>query len=770
MAEDGQAFGRLLREWRTAAQLTQEQLAERSGLGTRTIRDLERGRVTRPRRQSIELISAALNLPPSSEDQLTRAGHQPPLNLRPALALRPAAIPRQLPPPIRHFVGRADALRSLNEQLGNGLAPGGTAMTTAIGGPAGVGKTALAIHWAHQAADRFPDGQLYTDLRGFSPLGPPTTAEAAIRGFLDALGVPAERLPGGLEAQAVLHRSLLAERRMFVLLDNAQDAAQVRPLLPGSGNSMVVVTSRGQLDGLAVAEGARQISLDVLTETESADVLGRHLAAGRTASEPSAAAELTTLCARLPLALAIVAGRAAASPGVPLAVLAADLREAGSRLDALATGDEATDVRAVFSWSVRHLSDAAARMFRLLGCHPCWDISAAAAASLTGLPLPQAHRTLRELCGMHLLTEHVASRFTCHDLLRIYAIEQSASRDSESERRAAIHRVLDHYLHTGHRAALLLSPSRVPLTLAPAQPGASPENLADHQEAIAWFQAQHQVMLAGITAAAASGLDAHAWQIPWTMASFLQSRGYWDDYAATQRAALEATQRLGDLPSQMRTQYILGLALGMSSAFADATAHFGESLALSRQLGDSSQQARSHAGLSWMFERQGRYESALDHAQQALELYRSAGDRVGQSEALNAVGWDYALLGSYADALACCQQALTLVSEADGSGPRADILDSIGYAHHNLGNYAQAITSYMQALDIYRQHNDHYRMTTALRHLGDTYYAIGDFSPARDAWQQALKILDEMHHPDADLIHVQLKDPALGSHPAAGPC
>jgi tetratricopeptide (TPR) repeat protein len=594
------------------------------------------------------------------------------------------------------------------------------------------------------------------DLRGFDPSGTPVRPEAAVRGFLDALGVPAERIPADPGAQAALYRSLLAGKRMLVLLDNARDAAQVRSLLPGTRGNLVVVTSRSQLTSLAVTAGATQISLDVLTGAEALELLASWLGPARVAGEREAAAEITELCARLPLALAIMAARAVARPGLPLGALAAELRQARERLDVLATGDTATDVRAVFSWSYQNLGDHAARMFRLTGLHPGPSISAPVAASLVALPLAEARAALRELAAAHLLTEHVPGRYAFHDLLRAYAAEQASTTDSDSGRQAAMHRMLDHYLHTSHAATMLISLSRVPLTLDKAQPGVSPEELVDRQEATTWFEAERRVLLGVTTAAASAGFDTHAWQIPWAFAAFLQFRGHWGEYAATQRAAQAAAQRLGDLSGQAGAHYHLGLAVGMTGSYDEARDHLSQSLVLRQQLGDLVGQARSHEALGWIGERQGRHKDALEHAHLALELHRRAGHQAGQSAALNAIGWFHARLGDYEQALASCQDALALGRESGDRGIQASALDSIGFAQHHLGHHIQAVASYQQALHLYREHGHRHGTSTVLRHLGDTYYATRDFDRARDIWRQALDILDELHHADADEVRAKL--------------
>ena len=369
----------------------------------------------------------------------------------PAARPAPAGLPRELPAAVPHFTGRAGALAVLTELLDRPEFSA-TVVISAINGTAGVGKTALAVHWAHQVSQRFPDGQLYVNLRGYDPSGAPLLSADAVRGFLDALGVPAAQIPAAPQAQAGLYRSLLSGRRMLILLDNARDVAQVRPLLPGSAGCLVLVTSRSQLTGLVAADGARVLTVDVLTDAEALALLGRRLGPERVAAEPAAAAELIMLCARLPLALNIAAARAAARPKHSLAAVAAALRGERGRLDAFDTGDHASSARTVFSWSYRSLSQPAARMFRLLGLHPGPDITEAAAASLAGVAAEAAHRSLAELTAAHLVTEQVPGRFSFHDLLRAYAAEQLGSSDSPPERHAALGRMLDYYLHTAQAA------------------------------------------------------------------------------------------------------------------------------------------------------------------------------------------------------------------------------------------------------------------------------------------------------------------------------
>jgi hypothetical protein len=438
--------------------MTQEQLATTSGTGLRTIRNIESGRIIRPRPSTVRLLADAFELHGGERDRFYRyaflEGHQPAEVLHESqsvdgegsavtspLLLSVHQPPRQLPADTAGFTGRGPELLELGRLLSQSGRPPAVVIS-AIAGTAGTGKTTLAVHWAHRVAGRFPDGQLYVNLRGFHPTGTPVTPAEAIRGFLDALGIPPQRIPTSLDAQAALYRSLLAERRMLIVLDNAACSEQVRPLLPASPTCLVLVTSRHHLTSLTVLEAAHPITLDLLSTTEARQLLAQRLGADRVEAEPHAVEQIITGCARLPLALAIVAARAATHPRFPLATIAVQLRQTRSRLDAL-TGDEpATDLRAVFSWSYHTLSAEAARLFRLAGLHPGPDISTPAVASLAGLPPPHVPPLLAELTGAHLLTEHTPGRYSLHDLLRAYATEQAHHHDSEKQHHAATTRVV----------------------------------------------------------------------------------------------------------------------------------------------------------------------------------------------------------------------------------------------------------------------------------------------------------------------------------------
>jgi tetratricopeptide (TPR) repeat protein/transcriptional regulator with XRE-family HTH domain len=765
----GDGFGALLRRHRLASGLTQEELAERAALSVRAIAAMEAGRTARPRAHSVRLLADALSLRGLDRELLARLGRPGPASadvtsggamngLSAADRTQPPDVtPRQLPAAVPHFAGRADELTAMTGLLETTTKAGGTIIVSAIAGTAGVGKTALAVHWAHQAAYRFPDGQLYVNLRGFDPSGEPVSADEAIRGFLDALGVPAAHIPATTQARAGLYRSLLAGRSVLIVLDNARDAGQVRPLLPGSPACLVVVTSRSQLAGLIAADGARPLLLDVLTPADAHELLTRRLGAERLAAEPRAAEELIELCARLPLALAVVAARAATSAGLTLDELASDLRVTVRRLDALDTGDAATSPRAVFSWSYQMLSAPAARMFRLLGLHPGPDITVVAAASLAAVPLDQSRALLRELARCHLVTEQIPGRHAFHDMLRAYAAEQAAVIDSDSERRDAIHQVLDHYLHTARAADRLLYPvRRYPTTFAVPMPGVTLVDLASYRQALAWLDAEHRVLLAAVSLAADNGFDTHAWQLPWMLETFFYRRSHWHDWSATQHTALEAAHRLGDQYAQTQAHRGIASAQIELGRTGDALTHLARALRL--RAGGPELQARLHIDISRALDHQESHREALPHSRRALRLSRTAGDpaKATQADALNMVGWLLAAVGDYQQALGFCQQALTLHRQIGDKHSEPATLDSLAYAHSHLGHHAEAAACYRRAVELFADLGDHHRKAETLTYAGDAHHASGDVPAARDAWAHALAILEDLHHPEARQVRAKL--------------
>ncbi|WP_232838281.1 AfsR/SARP family transcriptional regulator [Streptomyces geranii] len=667
-----------------------------------------------------------------------------------------AVVPAQLPLDVRGFGGRQEELARLDGILAAAAGRPAAVVVSAVSGTAGVGKTALAVHWAHRVADRFPDGQLYVNLRGFDPSGAAMTPDQAVRGFLDALGVPAQRVPVDAEARVGLYRSLLAGRRVVVVLDNARDPAQVRPLLPGSAGCLAVVTSRNRLTGLVAAEGAHPVALDLLSPAEAHDLVTHRLGEHRVAAEPDAVEEIVTRCARLPLALAIATARAATRPGLPLARLAAELAAAHGSLTAF-TGDSddpMTDARAVFSWSHRALGPGAARLFTLLGLHPGPDISVPAAAGLTGLPLHQVRTQLGELSDAHLVTEHLPDRYTLHDLLRAYTTEQARTLDPDTEQQPAVRRVLDHYLSAAHAADQLLDPHRTPVTPVRPGPGVSPEPITDHDRALAWFTAEHQVLLAALRQAADAGLDTHAWQLARAMTTFLERRGHWHDLLTTQRAGLSAAERACDERGQAHTRLGLALAHIRLLRFDDAYQHLDQALDLFGRVSDPVGQGYARNKIVMARSLENRYDTE-HHLWQALEDFRSADHHVGQATVLNSLGWYHAVRAD-PHALTYCRQALDLLTKTSDRAISAATWDTYGYAHHQLGQHGQAVDCYHRSLELYRELGDRLGEADTLTHLGDTHHASGETDKVRRTWQQALDVLDDLDHPNAAEVRTRL--------------
>jgi tetratricopeptide (TPR) repeat protein/transcriptional regulator with XRE-family HTH domain len=750
-----EGLGSRLRRARLAAPMTLDELAQISGVSVRAISDLERGRTRKPYPETVRLLTAALRLPVSADGDVVPSA---PLQERPQMA----AIPRQLPSAAPCFTGRSAELAFLAwtlEQRAVG------AVLISITGTAGVGKTALAVHWAQQVSDRFPDGQLYLNLRGFGP-SMAMTADEAVQLLLDGLGVAPEHIPAEIDAKAALYRSVSAGRQLLIVLDNAADAAQVRPLLPGAPGCLVLVTSRNDLTGLAAADGARLLSLDVLTSEQSRQLLASRLGHERAVAESAAVFELTQLCARLPLALSIAAARAGTRQGQPLTQLAAELRDSRARLDALGTGDAATDLRSVFSWSCEQLSDTAGRMFRLLGLHPGPDITPEAAASLAALPPRRARQALAELSAANLITRPTASRYALHDLLSIYASEQAHLIEEGTAVKAARHRILDHYLHTAS-AASVLHASREPVALSGPQAGVLPEAVTSPAEALAWFRAERQVLISAIRLADHHGFGSHAWQLPWAVAGLLNGLGLWREMLETQQIALRAALSLGDLTGQAHARQFLGWAHMQLGDASQAVTELTAALELSRQLGSNALQARNHSALTHAFELLGRSHDALMHAKQSQRYSRAAGSRFGEAHSLNSIGWCHAQLGNYQQTLSYCRRALVLYRDLGSVRGEAATLDSLGYAHYHLGHHARAIACYQEAIEVLGETGDRDDQAEYRLHLGDAHLAAGDDTAARGAWQAGLAIVEDLQHPIAAELRSRLaRRPARNGGPA----
>jgi DNA-binding SARP family transcriptional activator/tetratricopeptide (TPR) repeat protein len=675
--------------------------------------------------------------------------------------------PRQLPAGARQFAARGGELKALDVLLGQACGPGdgrGMVVIALIVGTGGVGKTTLAVHWAHQVADKFPDGQLYVNLRGFDPAGAPVTSAEAVRWFLDGLGVPAEQIPASRQAQVGLYRSLTASKRLLVVLDNAAEPGQVRPLLPTGPSCLVLVTSRSGLAGLVAADGAVPVRLDALSEEEAAQLLAARLGPERLAAEPSAASALARLCAGLPLALAVTAARAAARPDIQLAVLASHLAGEPDRLDAFDTGEEPTSLRAVLSWSYRQLSGPAARLFRLLGIHPGPDISGPAAASLAGVPVRHARMALAELTAASLISQPLPGRYAFHDLLRAYAAGQ-ARQDGKAGQRAAIGRVLDHYLQTASRAEALFrnKATAVPMEIDRPRAGVAPECLADRAAAMAWFQAERQVLVSVIALAGQAGFDRHGWQLPSAVWYYLYLAAHWQDRETVSRFALDAAGRLGDHAALGHAHLAMGSFLHRSGAGDDAVAHLSEALRHFQVTADLTAQAHVQVLLSEIGRSdQSNFRVALEHAEHALALYREVGNRTGEAYALGLIGVLHVRLGDPELGVGYCQESLASVRELGDPVDIAAALDSLGRAQTAAGNVRAAIACCQEATTLWKQAGTLAYQAHGLFGLGDAYDAAGDDQAAGQAWRQALDLIGCLHHPSADRVRAWLRQQPAG--------
>jgi tetratricopeptide (TPR) repeat protein/transcriptional regulator with XRE-family HTH domain len=787
-AGPGGGFGGLLRRHRLAAGLSQEELAERSKLTARAIADMERGRTVRPYPRSVRALADALALTEPDRTFLERAS-------RPAAPVRSAApaphghrrtrqqapeVPRQLPAAVGCFIGRDRELATLASllEVQPGPAPQ-TMVISAIGGTAGVGKTALAVQWAYQVAERFPDGQLYVNLRGYDP-GQPVLPVDALAGFLRTLGVPGTEIPDETEERARLYRSRLAGRRMLVLLDNARDGEQVRPLLPGDPGCVAVVTSRDALAGLAATDGARRLDLDVLPPADAIALL-RSLTGGRADADPEAVAELAGRCARLPLALRIAAELAAARPGASLRELAAEL--AAARLDGLDAGEDRANVRAVFSWSVRQLPDDAAGAFALTGLHPGEDLDAHAAAALTGTAIGQAGRALSRLQRASLIQAAGPGRYGMHDLLRAYAREQAAARDTGGFCQQALTRLFDYYLAAAASAKDLLFPAeahllqRVAATAAtvavvPAMPGEA--------AARAWLDVERANLVAVVAHCADNGWPRHATGLAGTLFRYLMTgshlpeadaiyghalraarqsgdlaaeasalnslggidmrKGHFRDAACRYQAALESHRRSGDCRGQAIALHALGLTEHNLHNHRAAADYYRQAIAAYENAGDRLGAAATLCNLSGVKVELGSLDQAAEYLQLALPVFRDEKDQLREAEALSRMGDVSIRRGQLTPAADCFEQALTLYRRNDNPVGIADGLCNLAELSLRQGNHQQACSYLRQALALFRRAGNQHGEIMALRSMAQALHSAGQSAAARGQLAAALRL------------------------------
>ncbi|MEU7995022.1 BTAD domain-containing putative transcriptional regulator [Micromonospora sp. NPDC049060] len=641
----------------------------------------------------------------------------------PAAAPRRTA-PRQLPVPARHFVGREPILRELDTLAEQADAQGGA--IAVLDGTGGIGKTALAVRWAHRAATLFPDGQLFVNLRGFDPHRQPLPAATALRSLLGALGVTPEQIPADVDERASLYRSLLAERRMLIVLDNARDADQIRPLLPGGGGCMVVATSRNELTSLVAVEGARPFTLDLLSVEESRQLLTGRLGEERLTTDPQAVSELIACCARLPLALTIIAARAAAHPTFPLSTFSGELTGTQRRLDAVDGGDQFTQIRSVLSWSYQRLSAPVAQMFRLLGLHGGTDITATAAAYLAGRPTVHTRQLLTDLARSHMVNEHTMGRYAMHDLLSAYAGELVATHESEAERQRAIRRLLAYYLYTAAAADVLVTPHRRRTPLPePVSPLDELPRFAGHLEALGWLETERNNLTAAVRLAHDSGEHATGWRLANLLWGLFHLGKYWDDWIATYRVGLACAQACEDTPAEFTMHSSLGTAYRELGRFAEARRCHHSALRISRRTADRWAEAQALNGLGAVYGDMRRSRLAQQFLRRSLQIRREIGDRWGEAITVCNLGEEDLVNGDLDSARHHFTVALTIRRDIGDRWGEAMTLSCLGQAFVAGRQYREALTHLSDALTMHREMNDLAMQASDLHHLGRTERELG---------------------------------------------
>jgi tetratricopeptide (TPR) repeat protein len=698
--------------------------------------------------------------------------------------------PRQLPAELRIFVNRKDEIRHLVELIAGGSDhdhPVGGALQI-ISGTAGAGKTALALRYAHHLVDRFPDGQLYVNLRGYDP-GVPLAPSTALSRFLVALGVPSAAIPDDVEIAAAMYRSLVANRRMLIVLDNAATAAQVRPLIPGGSRCLTIVTSRSQLSGLAIHDGARRVTIGRLTESDSVRLLQDVMAGYRPADGVEQLVELARLCARLPIALRIAAERAAIHPRQPLAGLIEELRDESALWDALSVGDtgEEDAVRPVFAWSYRALSADCSQLFRLLGMHPGYEFGIDSAAALAGTTARRSRQLLDRLVTMHVVEQTAPGRYEMHDLLRAFSIEQLQAEERPEKRAAALERVLDWYLHAADAAQGWIMPKRDRVAIGAPRDDIVVQPFADYDTAVDWAENEHSNFLPAVHVAVKYGFDRHAWQLALILWSAKAPSTPTADWLPIGEAGLDAVRRVGDAQGEAALLQSLGFAYVKVNNLPESLKSHRGALAIRRESGDMAGQAATlnalgiahlrwrqlkaaeeyfsqaqslyrdldsvHWGavvlgnLATVRHEAGRYAEAAADIERVLAVHQSQGNDRGVGNALHLLGRIHLDQGNAGEALRVAQQAVELALDLRSHVLEGYWLLTLGDAQVALGQPAEALPSYQRSAVLHRRLGDRIREALAWHGAGAAYRQLGREDEAADFHRSEITVFREVAHP-----------------------
>ena len=663
-----------------------------------------------------------------------------------ALEEAPAAAParpplgvNQLPGDVFGFTGRGPELAELGRVRGAGRS--GVPIVV-VSGTAGVGKTALALHWAHRVRSDFPDGQLYVDLRGYDARSP-VAAEDALSRLLDGLGVTGADVPVDPDHRAARYRAELADRRVLIVLDNASAVEQVRPLLPGTSGCLVLVTSRNSLAGLVALHGAHRVDVDLLPAPDSVALL-RTLIGERVRREPGAAAELAERCGRLPLALRVAAELAASRPASALAELTGELADRRRRLRVLDVGDDVrAAVRTVFSWSYLHLRPPVATAFRRLGLHPGPDVTPFALAALTGGDPDDSRVTLEVLARNHLVQPAAGGRFVVHDLLRAYAEELAGEHDPEPERSAAVERLLAHHLAAASAAMDLLSPADRPYR--PDVPVTAPPPFTAADAGRAWLDAERPTLVALCRFAERDDRPGYAVDLASTLYRYLEG-GHYADASAIHECALRAAQRAGDDRMLAAASTNLGALRRLLGDYDQAAGHLHGAIERHRRTGDHYGAARASTNLGIVQERLGQYEEAASLHLDALSLHERLGNRYGEAAALLNLGNAHSRPGHHADAVEYLERALDLFGRLGDAAGEASALANLGDVCASLRRYPDAVRHLARAQDLFHGLDHSYGVAVTLSNLGNVHTRLGDWSQAHRCYTSALETFRDLGH------------------------
>ncbi|MFE6449432.1 ATP-binding protein [Nocardiopsis dassonvillei] len=663
---------------------------------------------------------------------------------------RSAAVPRQLPLAVTGFVDRSAHLRQLDALA----AEAQTGVPVAVlAGPPGVGKTALAIHWAHRTRDIFPGGALYASVHGHAP-GPRAEASQALDAILRALGVPPERIPLDLDGRSALYRSEVDGKRLLVVIDDVLNPGQVRPLLPASPGCMVVVTSRNALPGLVARDGARRLTLDVLPVADSVALL-RSTVGPRVDSEPRAAHELAEHCARLPLALRVAAERLLDRPDAALSDLVRELAAEDSRLDALAEEDELSDLRAVMTASYRALDDDTARFFRRLGLHPGPEFSCGAAAALTGNPQAEARRLLDRLTRANLVERPREERYRLHDLVRLYAVERVRAEEGPEASGEAVGRVARWYTHAAARAQRVEHPN-FPVVPGDGQPEEMPE-FGSVQDALNWFETERANLVAVVRAALDHGHHDTSWRLPASVYGLFELHRHWHEWRDLHAVGLRAAENAGNAFGLARNHLGMGDAQWLLDDLDAAVRHYESALEANREAGNPWVEGfalRQLGVVAW--QRGERDGTAVEQVKRAIAVFRESGERRGAAMGLLSLA-DFGVdLGRWDEALDHSRAAIEAFEAVNADWSVAWARCTLGRSLTGSGRAGEAVTEYRQALRVFEERDDRDSRAVALLGLGDARAELGDATAAREAWNAALEYLRDHDDPRADEVEARL--------------